>query len=173
MVKVSILKTDLGWMAFAYEGKKLLANSIPFQDKDNAMEFLRIRLLKRGIYNFSIDLKNLINEMEPSFEDLSKFHKKVLKLTMKIPRGRVLSYRELSKLINERAYRAVGRVLANNPFPIIIPCHRVIRSDGSLGGYTGGKKLKEFLLRSEGVEIVNGKIKGKYLLSSSELIHRF
>lgn len=172
MVIISILKTNLGWMAFAYENGKLLANSIPFKDKSNAIGFLRARLLKMGIHKYVLDL-NISSEIELSFEGLSEFCKEVLKLTMKIPKGRVLSYGELSKLLNTRAYRAIGKALANNPFPIIIPCHRVIKSDRSLGGYIGGKKLKEILLRIEGVEIVNGRVKEKHLLSSSELIHRF
>jgi len=49
------------------------------------------------------------------------------------------------------AARAVGAALAANPFPLIIPCHRVIRADGSLGGYQGGLKMKQALLRIEGV----------------------
>ena len=69
-----------------------------------------------------------------------------------IPRGRVTTYQLLAKhLGSPRAARAVGTALATNPFPIVIPCHRAIRSDGTLGGYQGGLKMKRSLLEMEGV----------------------
>ncbi|OGP88956.1 MAG: hypothetical protein A2031_02460 [Deltaproteobacteria bacterium RBG_19FT_COMBO_43_11] len=83
---------------------------------------------------------------------LTNFSAKVLEQTSKIPRGKVESYSGLAaKLGKNRAARAVGTVLANNPFPIIIPCHRVVRADGSLGGFGGGLKMKKELLEREGV----------------------
>jgi methylated-DNA-[protein]-cysteine S-methyltransferase len=83
---------------------------------------------------------------------LSEFSAKVLKSTCKIPRGKVATYSGLAAKINSpRAARAVGTALANNPFPIVIPCHRVVRSDGSLGGFGGGSNMKRELLVKEGV----------------------
>ena len=85
---------------------------------------------------------------------LTVFSIKVLKQACKIPYGKVATYSGLAaKLGKPRAARAVGTALANNPFPIIIPCHRVIRADGSLGGFGGGLKMKRELLNREGVAL--------------------
>ncbi|MBW2598753.1 MAG: MGMT family protein [Deltaproteobacteria bacterium] len=82
------------------------------------------------------------------------FQRKVLFETMRIPRGSVTSYGSLAKMIfAPGAARAVGSALAGNPFPIIIPCHRVVRSDGYVGQFGGGTDVKKALLRMEGVEI--------------------
>ncbi len=83
------------------------------------------------------------------------FQKLVWRETMKIPYGEVITYSELAEKIRRpKAYRAVGNALGANPLPIIVPCHRVIASDGSLGGYSGGVKIKEFLLGLEGAKSV-------------------
>ena len=82
------------------------------------------------------------------------FQRRVLLETMRIPRGSVVSYGSLAKMISAPgAARAVGSALAGNPFPIIIPCHRVVRSDGYVGQFGGGTEVKKTLLRLEGVEI--------------------
>lgn len=87
-----------------------------------------------------------------ALEQLYDFQKKVLLLERQIPYGQVSTYGSLAhKLGHPGAARAVGTALARNPFPIIIPCHRTIRSDGSLGGFGGGLKLKRKLLELEGV----------------------
>ena len=80
------------------------------------------------------------------------FQRKVLAQTCRIPKGKVMSYGQLAETIgNPKSARAVGTALAKNPFPLIIPCHRVVRAGGDLGGYGGGLKLKESLLEMEGV----------------------
>lgn len=90
----------------------------------------------------------------------SDFQRRVLLETARIPGGGVTSYGNLAKMISAPgAARAVGSALAGNPFPIIIPCHRVVRSDGYVGQFSGGTEVKKALLRMEGVEIDNrGKI---------------
>ena len=83
-----------------------------------------------------------------------EFQRKVLKATLQIPRGRVRTYGEIARRIKKpRSYRAVGQALRHNPIPIIIPCHRVISSDGTVGGYQGilGDQRKIKLLKLEGV----------------------
>jgi methylated-DNA-[protein]-cysteine S-methyltransferase len=85
---------------------------------------------------------------------LTDFSAKVLKQACKIPCGKVDTYSGLAvKLGCPGAARAVGTALANNPFPVIIPCHRVIRADGRLGGFGGGLKMKRELLEREGVNL--------------------
>ncbi len=85
--------------------------------------------------------------------DLSLFTQKVLAEVRKIPYGQVKSYKYLAQKIKTKAYRAVGRSLSVNPFPIIIPCHRVIRTNGELGGFSAGIDLKKKLLKLEGISI--------------------
>ena len=84
----------------------------------------------------------------------TKFQLKVWDYIKKIPRGSVKTYSQVAKAIGEPlAVRAVANAIGKNPLAPTIPCHRVIRSDGSLGGYSGkgGIKTKRFLLKKEGI----------------------
>ena len=84
----------------------------------------------------------------------TKFQLKVWDFLKKIPKGTVKTYSEVAEAIGKPlAVRAVANAIGKNPYPIRIPCHRVIRSDGSLGGYsgTGGVKKKKNLLKKEGI----------------------
>jgi methylated-DNA-[protein]-cysteine S-methyltransferase len=86
----------------------------------------------------------------------TKFQLKVWNYLKKIPRGKVKSYLEVAKGIGKpKAFRAVANAVGKNPYPPLIPCHRVIRSDGSLGGYSGkgGIKEKRRLLLKEKVNL--------------------
>ena len=86
----------------------------------------------------------------------TKFQLSVWNYVKKIPLGKTKSYSQVAKAINKpRSYRAVANALGKNPYPIIIPCHRVIRSNGSLGGYSGkgGLKTKIMLLKKEGIKL--------------------
>jgi methylated-DNA-[protein]-cysteine S-methyltransferase len=88
-----------------------------------------------------------------TLEKCSEFQRGVLLAEHKIPRGWVSTYQRIARtLAVPRGARAVGRALARNPFPIIIPCHRAIKSDGTIGGFQGGAKMKRALLELEGVE---------------------
>ena len=81
------------------------------------------------------------------------FKDKVLEVVRKIPKGTTLTYKEVARRAGSpRAYRAVGNVLNNN-FDPKIPCHRVIRSDGKVGGYNRGVNRKKLLLKKEGVNL--------------------
>ena len=81
---------------------------------------------------------------------LTKLQQSVLASTADIPYGELRSYRDVAVAVGRsRAYRFVGTTLANNPFPILIPCHRVIRSDGSFGLFGGGSDLKKKLIERE------------------------
>lgn len=80
-----------------------------------------------------------------------EFQRRVLRAVRAIPRGQVRAYRDIARCAGSpNAVRAVGRALATNPLPLLIPCHRVVRSDGALGGYQGGPAMKRFLLEREG-----------------------
>ncbi len=93
------------------------------------------------------------------------FQKKVLRTDQKIPRGKVATYGGLAQRIGApRGARPVGTAQALNPFPIVVPCHRVVRSDGGLGGYGGGLGLKRSLLEMEGVRFdARGRVKSEYI----------
>ena len=81
---------------------------------------------------------------------ISLFYKKALKAVGKIPYATTKSYKEVANNIGSpRGHRAVANANAINPIPIVIPCHRVIKSNGELGGYGGGSKLKKDLLKFE------------------------
>ncbi len=80
----------------------------------------------------------------------SNFSKKILEIVAKIPKGKTMTYKEVACLAGRPyAYRAVGNILNKNYDPKI-PCHRVIRSDGKIGGYNRGSKKKKILLKQEG-----------------------
>ena len=82
--------------------------------------------------------------------EYTNFVSKVLNETKKVPYGSVVTYGELARRLNTNAYRAVGKALAINRTPILIPCHRVVSKRG-LGGYSAGIEIKRELLRLEGV----------------------
>ena len=101
--------------------------------------------------------------------DLSRvppFHKKVLRALTNIPRGKVSTYGAVAGRTGAPGgARAAGQGCAKNPFPPIFPCHRVVRSDGSLGGFGGGLKLKRALLEMEGIQFdSDGKVKPEFIL---------
>ena len=93
---------------------------------------------KRRVFNLSIDIKG------------TDFQKNVWKELQKIPYGKTVSYEDVAiNIQNQKATRAVGTANAKNPLCIIIPCHRVISKNGSIGGYSGGLEMKSKLLKIE------------------------
>lgn len=95
-------------------------------------------------------------DVEVDLSGITPFQRRVLEETRKVPRGQVSTYAEIARRIgNPKAVRAVGQALRRNPVPIVVPCHRVIASDGSLGGYGGElrSKRKVQLLKLEGVAL--------------------
>lgn len=89
----------------------------------------------------------------------AEFNQMVWAALKLIPRGRVATYKEIAKFIGRpKAARSVGAACGKNPNAPAAPCHRVVKSDGSLGGYSGGVNKKIYLLKKEGLKIVKGKI---------------
>ena len=95
---------------------------------------------------------------------VTEFQNKVYRLLKQIPKGKVTTYKIIAKKLNSRAYRAVGTALKCNPYPVKVPCHRVVKSDGSIGQYSGGIKAKIKLLQKEGIEVKNKRIDFKDIL---------
>ena len=85
----------------------------------------------------------------------SKFERDVYKAVLDIPAGEMRSYKWIAGRIGRpKAYRAVGNALNKNRYPGVIPCHRVIKQDGSIGGYSKGVYFKKRLLKAEGLDLI-------------------
>lgn len=96
---------------------------------------------RRSVFTLPVDLGGV-----------TPFTRDVLEATSRVPFGQVLTYQGIASAIGQpKASRAVGNALGRNPVPVIVPCHRVVRSDGTMGWYTGGPHIKETLLDIEGV----------------------
>jgi methylated-DNA-[protein]-cysteine S-methyltransferase len=94
-----------------------------------------------------------------ALDTCTEFQRRVLLAEYGIPRGYVSTYNRIADHVGcPGGARAVGGALAANPFPIVIPCHRAVRSDGGLGGYQGGLDMKRRLLAMEGVGFTRGKV---------------
>ncbi len=76
----------------------------------------------------------------------------------KVPKGKVTTYKAIARALKSKAYRAVGNAMNKNPHAPQVPCHRVIRSNGEVGGFASGTKAKISMLKKEGIEITNGRI---------------
>ena len=106
------------------------------------------------------------------FNETTNFQKQVLNQQRKIPHAKVTTYKQIARQINKpRSIRPTANALANNKFPLIMPCHRTVKSDWTLGGYAGNKEghIKQILLENEGIKIENGKIHEKYRYSPTTI----
>ncbi len=93
----------------------------------------------------------------------------VYKKLTEVPQGKITTYSELAKAVGlKNGQRMIGQIMKKNPYPGIIPCHRVVKSDGKIGGYAYGGAVKTNMLRIEGIQIQNGKI-----LDWHNKIHKF
>ncbi len=119
--------------------------NVPFQySKEGTFFAVRVIATLRDIYHG----KNMNGKFSLYMESLSNYMQKVLKAVTQIPVGYATSYGAVAKAVGGSP-RAVGRTMALNPFPLLIPCHRIIASDFSLGGYGGGLQLKLRILSRE------------------------
>lgn len=95
--------------------------------------------------------------------------KKIYKKLLEVPKGQITTYGELAKAVGlKNGQRAVGKIMNKNPYPVIIPCHRVVMSNRKVGGYAYGEHIKTKMLNDEGIKTENGKI-----LDWEKTIHRF
>lgn len=86
------------------------------------------------------------------------FNEQCYKILLKVPKGKVTTYKEIARALKSKAYRAVGNAMNKNPYSPKVPCHRVIKSNGEVGGFASGTKKKIEMLRKEGIVIKNNKV---------------
>lgn len=165
--KHTIFYTEMGWMGLVSTERGIFTSILPQQTQSEAESTLLSRLpFKSRLAGETF--QTLENSVKAYFRgenveikcDLdwswaTPFQKKVLELVYAIPRGTYITYGEIACLIGlPGAARAVGSALASNMIPVIIPCHRVIRKGGALGGFTGaGLDVKSRLLFLEGIQL--------------------
>ena len=84
---------------------------------------------------------------------------KVYKKLLNVPKGQITTYGDLAKAVGlKNGQRVIGSIMNKNPYPVLVPCHRVVMSTGKIGGYAYGEIVKMKMLSDEGIEITNGKI---------------
>jgi len=86
------------------------------------------------------------------------FNERCYALLKRVPAGKVTTYGELARALGSKAWRAVGSAMAKNQHLIVVPCHRVVRSNGEVGDYASGAEAKVALLLNEGIPVVDGRI---------------
>jgi len=155
--------SPFGPLLVAATSRGLVRVNLPAYDPEQTLEELATRISPR-VLEAPARLDDARRELDLYFEgrltefDLpldwrltDGFRKKVQRAIARIPYGKTRSYTEIARSAgNERAVRAAGTACGSNPLPIVVPCHRVLRSGGALGGYGGGLPMKEALLRLEG-----------------------
>ena len=163
-IAYTIADSPFGTLTLAATDEGLVTLGLPNLSTDQILETLSAKVSPR-ILEAPGRLDEARRELDLYFEGRLKhfdvpldwrlssgFRQKVLRQIDRIPFGETRSYREMAAGAgNERAVRAAGSACGSNPIPIIVPCHRVLRTGGGLGGYGGGLELKEELLRLEGV----------------------
>ncbi len=164
-LKFYLCDTKLGWIGLALSPDGLRATTTPRRSRDEALwEVSELGAVEPASEAEAGDLpRRLIAFAEGErvgltaaidWNGLSGFRRAVLEETLRIPSGETRTYGWLARKVGSpRAGRAVGRVMATNPFPIVVPCHRVVASDGSLHGYGGGLDVNAALLRLEGARV--------------------
>jgi methylated-DNA-[protein]-cysteine S-methyltransferase len=157
------IDSPVGPLLAAATPKGLVRITFPVESHETVLEQLAARISPR-VLESPTRLDEARRELDRYFEgkltefdlpldwQLSHgFYRKVLRATARIPYGQTRSYGEMARRAGSpRAVRATGTALGSNPLPIIVPCHRVLRSGGALGGYGGGLETKVALLELEG-----------------------
>jgi methylated-DNA-[protein]-cysteine S-methyltransferase len=165
--RLAVFSTKLGWMAVAWSGKLVLALTLGHHREHFAIDLLMrgIQLdpragqsrgtrddLVRRLKDYSLGAADEFRDVQVLLSPVTPFQRRVVQGCRAIPYGRTLSYAALAAQAGSPgAARAVGNIMARNRFPLIIPCHRVVGSKGSLGGYSasGGLRTKRQLLDLE------------------------
>jgi methylated-DNA-[protein]-cysteine S-methyltransferase len=163
-VAYTMIDSPFGPLLLAATPRGLVRVNLPAYDADETLEELAARISPR-VLEAPARLDRARRELDLYFEgklrdfDLpldweltgAGFRRRVLEETAHIPYGRTSSYSKMAAMAGSpRAFRAAGSALGSNPIPIVVPCHRVLRAGGALGGYGGGLPMKQALLKLEG-----------------------
>ena len=166
-----IFSNSLGYAAIIYEDnpfrllkiilpmahKNALVKKIPGDSIEKQRATQKITRIRDQILNYTKGNPINIPFEELSLDHLTPLQKSVLKAVYEIPYGQTRSYGDIAKAIGKpKAARFVGTTMANNPFPLLIPCHRVIKSDGTFGFFGGGEDLKARLIWMEKAVMSDG-----------------
>lgn len=162
-VGVGEVDTPIGRLLVAVTRRGLVRVAFPEEDPEAVLGELAARISPRVLRSGRMteaarrQLEEFLEGRRRRFELavdpalMAGFTRRVLSRTARIPYGRVRTYGQLAAAIGApRAARAVGNALGANPVPIVVPCHRVVRTGGQVGGYGGGSERKAWLLRLEG-----------------------
>jgi methylated-DNA-[protein]-cysteine S-methyltransferase len=162
LLRYAVCETCLGWMGVIGSPVGLKAVIFPLMSREALLKQIAItgcNLQNNGsasLNGLTDRLQRYLNGVIEDFYDkldlagTTDFQRSVWRVVRQIPRGETRNYGWIADQIGSpKAARAVGQALARNPVPIVIPCHRVISGDGRLGGFSGGLKLKKFLLDLE------------------------
>lgn len=161
MIKYAIVNTKLGFVGLVGSKSGLALLTLPKSSRQAVLseikEFAGDAIEDTSVFHdFTYRLQRYFDGKQVTFTDSldfngsTAFHRAVWNATRSIPYGETRTYTWVAEQIgNPRAYRAVGGALARNPLPIIVPCHRVVASNGTLGGFGGGLALKKRLLELE------------------------
>ena len=170
-MKADIFKTYWGWMGVAATERGVSAVVLPKTSRraveqalneagctDRSLQGIAVKSAENHVKAARVAIEGYLAgttrtfALSLDFGSQPRFRQKVLNLLQRIPYGRVRSYGWIArKLGNPSAMRAVGGACGANPVPLLVPCHRVVAADGSLGGFSGGLKIKKRLLRLEGL----------------------
>jgi methylated-DNA-[protein]-cysteine S-methyltransferase len=158
------LDTPLGTALVAATPRGLVRLALPNERLDDALADLAEDVSPR-LLEFPARLDEARRELDEYFEGRRRrfelpldwrlshpgFYRRVLRATARVPFGEVITYSDAAERAGSpRAFRAAGSALGSNPIPIVVPCHRVVRSGGHIGNYGGGPEMKRFLLELEG-----------------------
>jgi methylated-DNA-[protein]-cysteine S-methyltransferase len=172
-VSYAALDSPFGKLTVAATEHGLVRLAFPEEDLDTVLERLAARISPR-ILEAPAPLDPIRRELEEYFAGrrrrfelpldwtlVGPFGQRVLRAAAEIPYGGVLSYTQVAAAAGSpRGSRAAGNALGSNPIPIVVPCHRVLRSGGALGGYAGGLERKRWLLELEGAMAPAGSLPG-------------
>jgi methylated-DNA-[protein]-cysteine S-methyltransferase len=163
-IGVTTCKTAFGWVGIAWSERGLVALTLPQPSEDKALSQLPAGSeavvplpMWLGLEVLTEKLRRYFEGQEVTFKVPldptvgTEFQRRVWAATRTIPRGKTLTYSDIARLVGSPgAARAVGQAMAHNPWPVIVPCHRVVGFDGSLTGFGGGLDMKQRMLAMEG-----------------------
>ena len=174
-LKYTTFNTDMGWVGILASARGLTHTTLPQSSAQEARQLLGNRVTHATwsphlFYDLTRRLKAYFSGHKVAFSDeldlsgASTFQREVWQITRLIPYGETRSYLWVAEQIGRPgAARAAGQALATNPLPVIIPCHRVTATSGKPGGYSGGVKMKRYLLNLEAPAAVS---RGKFTITT-------